>query len=264
VFVTQKLMSLLVYTSPYYPQGNAVNEASHKAIGASLVAMADAPDASTFPSALRDATMVYNSVPHVHTGQSPNYLIFGMELALPGWQKYQREQSDKDIRKVTFETERLHQCARAQFARERAENAAANVSVAPGDWVVYHLSAYEKGTLETGNLNEKSKAGWSLPAKILSVKDKVCELLPWGARATGRQVPLALVRKLEGTLPAVLAAANVGLLEKVQPRTIRHWALDPEVKEPSVTWTDVISKAVPDVTGEPAPEKSRKRRRPVQ
>jgi transposase InsO family protein len=31
-FITEELAAILVYMSPYYPQGNAVNEASHKAL----------------------------------------------------------------------------------------------------------------------------------------------------------------------------------------------------------------------------------------
>lgn len=260
-FVTQVLMALLVYTSPYYPQGNAVNEASHKAIGASLVALSEAPEATSFPAAVRDATMVYNSVPHVHTGQTPNFMLFGMELALPGWQKYQRNHPDKKLRELTFRTERLHQCARIQLTEERVAEAKQGVPIVPGDWIVFYLSAYEKGSQGVESLKDTVKAGWSLPAKVLEVHDKACTVLPWGVGATGRQVPLALVKKLEGCLPAVLAAANVQLMEKLHPRTIRHWALSKSAPTTPSTWEEAISKAAPGGTGEAAEISSKKRRR---
>jgi transposase InsO family protein len=255
-FVTEKLMCLLVYTSPYYPQGNAVNEASHKAIGASLTAMAELPDSTSFPAALRDATMVHNSIPHVHTGQTPNFMIFGMELAMPGWQKYQRAASEREARALVFATQKQLQCARAQFTEERVQDAKETNQIAPGDWVVYHLSSYERGALNKADLSEKFKAAWSLPARVVEVHDKVCTVLPWGVEATGRQVPLALVKKLEGTVPAVLVAANAQLLEKVQPRTIRHWSLQRTEEAPiSGTWPDILSGRAPAAPGAPGEER---------
>jgi hypothetical protein len=206
--------------------------------------------------------MVYNSIPHVHTGQTPNFMIFGMELAMPGWQKYQRAPSEKEVRKLNLETEKQLQCVRMQLTQERLQSAKEGVLVAPGDWVVYHLSSYEKGVLESRDLSEKSKATWSLPARVVEVHDKVCKVLPWGAGATRRQVPLTHVKKLEGTIPAVLVAANVQLLEKIQPRTIRHWSLRDQGGPPApVTWTDQLKGQAPDGPGTPGEEAARKRPR---
>lgn len=81
-FITEEFMSILVYSSPYYPQGNAINEASHKAIESSLAAAGDLWSCG-FEDTLQDAVAVHNSTPHVGTGYSPNYSMFGFELTLP-------------------------------------------------------------------------------------------------------------------------------------------------------------------------------------
>ena len=242
-FVTQEVLALLVYSSPYYPRGNAVNEASHKSLEVSLIASAEHPDATDFVTELRNACMVYNSVPHVHTGQSPNYMLFGMELTLPGWQKYRPDTDTEAHRINALRQSKLHSIAQAQVTEERIQSASPKEKVEVGDWITYYLSDYEKGVLSTDPISTKYKANWSLPALVKALKDKAIVVLPWGAGTTERQVPLAQVKKLTGTVPAPLAEENILLLEKYQPRVLRHWALKknaPPLAAPE--WSAIIEK----------------------
>ena len=59
-FVTRELLSYHVFTSPYYPQGNAINEAAHKAINRVLCGSALLSDCD-FKSALESAVSVHNA-----------------------------------------------------------------------------------------------------------------------------------------------------------------------------------------------------------
>jgi transposase InsO family protein len=237
-FVTEELMATLIYTSPYYPQGNAINEASHKALDASLSAFNETMD-STFEDALQDAITVHNSTPHSATGYSPNYGMFGMELALPGWQKYRREAKDSTMRFVGLREERRKLACRKILEEENlACVAPRNIQV--GQWVVFWLSLTEKQTLSEAG-NNKYSARWSLPAQVAEVKKGTITVQCWGGGGQ-RQVPIAQVKVLQGAVPSTLQDLNVKLLTKFVPRTIRHWSLKPGGSGSS-EWSEVINKS---------------------
>jgi hypothetical protein len=159
----------------------------------------------------------------------------------------------------------LHVLAEAQVTEDRLKKTSPPEAVEIGDWVIYYLSTYEKGVLSEDLLSAKYKPNWSLPARVTSLKDKAITVLPWGAGTTERQVPLAQVRKLTGTVPAVLVADNLRLLEKYQPRAIRHWALRkgaPQVAAPS--WDELTAEAVvgsKGPAGPPGPAQESKKRK---
>jgi Integrase core domain len=242
-FVTEYLLAVLVYTSPYYPQGNAVNEASHKAIEASLSAQELHLQETRYEDELADATMVYNSVPHVATGQSPNFMMFGTELTLPGWQRYKRDSPDERIRAGAFRLEKLRMQAQAQMLVDRRATSAVKEQISPGDWVIYCLSGSEKSAEAGINIAGKYSASWSLPARVVTVADKVCVVGVWGDFANHRQVPLAQVRKLTGTVPKTLVMANVKLIERYQPRHVKHWSMRDPDAVPSLEWSDLMKVA---------------------
>ena len=82
-YVTQELCAYHIFTSAYYPQGNGVNEASHKGLEASIAAVAETMDVS-FAEALKDAVAVHNATPHSALGESPFKAMMGFEPTLPG------------------------------------------------------------------------------------------------------------------------------------------------------------------------------------
>ena len=97
--VTKRLGAYHVFTSPYYPQGNAVNEASHQSLERSLSAAA-AMGLTDFSEALQNAVSSYNATPHPATGTSPHWALFGKEPVFPGlspWLTTFRMKSDKRI-----------------------------------------------------------------------------------------------------------------------------------------------------------------------
>eukprot|EP01069_Polyplicarium_translucidae_P012804 Polyplicarium_translucidae@DN5673_c0_g1_i1.p1 len=63
-YVLQHLGAFKVTTSPSYPKGNAINEASHKGIEATLRARAQYDQDPPFTQALQEAVLAYNAPPH--------------------------------------------------------------------------------------------------------------------------------------------------------------------------------------------------------
>ena len=238
-FVLDTLQSQLVFTSPYYPQGNAVNEAAHKALDSSLSASYTRSDVKEFPEELNDAVIVHNAVPHAATGHSPNYLLFGFELTLPGWQKYRQSGDDNAARISILKLERLKALGRAQVTSEFLLQEAKE-TIAKGDWVVYWLSSYERRTKESDEAAKKYTAHWSLPAKVKKVQDKICIVIPWGSPSEERQVPIAQVRRLEGALPPTLVEANMRLIERIEPRSTKHWLLRRPDMPRHKRWAEVL------------------------
>ena len=262
LFVTEFLRARLVYTSPYYPQGNAINEASHKAIEASLAASDSHAHARGFEAELADATMVYNSIPHVSTGKSPNYMMFGTELTLPGWQGYKQDTRSLKMRFDIFRLEKLQAQARAQISKDYRLTVTGPKFLEEGDWIIFQLSDYEQGATSSTPLAAKHQARWSLPALVKKVQATTCTVGLWGDFNNDRQVPYVQVRKLTGRVPPSLVRENITHIESAAPRRIKHWTLaDPHASLP-MEWKDLLLKAaLKTKEGEAAESTVKKRQR---
>jgi len=231
-----------VYTSPYYPQGNSINESAHRALEASLQAC-DSEFALSFTDALQDAIAVHNASPHPATGESPYCFLFGMEPTLPGWQHYAWSHGD-EVRRAKLRELRYMSLIRSRLNLEDQLKIKEHVvSVKCGDWVVFVLSEYEKKqTLANDDklIAHKFSAGWSLPAKVIKVKDKICSVQVLGRNQEPRQVPLSQVRKLEGPVPPTLIQINVNHIKRENPRFIKAKVVKRYLPERGKSWGEVV------------------------
>ena len=128
-YFTRELGAYHTISSPYYPQGNGINEASHKAINRSIAAYFLQSPTASFSEALSAATAVHNSAPHSATGQSPFYQLFGFEPCLPGWQAFSNrrdvdaqrhqllEQRYKALLKDSLQRDNYRAAPSSEFAR---------------------------------------------------------------------------------------------------------------------------------------------------
>lgn len=89
-FVTIEMGCTLCRSSPYYPQGNSVNGASHRAIGVSL-SMLEKEDSCIFEDTLLLASSIHNNSPHTATNNTPFFMLFGFKPTLPGRQGLQQQ-----------------------------------------------------------------------------------------------------------------------------------------------------------------------------
>ena len=89
-YVTRTLAAHHVMTSPYYPQGNSINEKSHVVLNKSIKISLQFVnhDHRLIPQAILDATLSYNATYHSSLGDSPFFRLFGRDPILPGYQDF--------------------------------------------------------------------------------------------------------------------------------------------------------------------------------
>lgn len=212
-YILQELNSSLIYTSVNYPQGNALNEASHKGIEAALRTRAQYDQASNFNEALADAVLAYNCTPHSALGESPGFLMLGFDVALPGWQRYQRS-APTDIRLAKVQDLRNRMAMKAIIQSNDGVRLTAANEFKIGDWVVYHLSGYERKQQAGEEGLVKYTAEWSEPVRITELNQGAA-MVASSDGGKNRQVPLRALRKLlaEEEVPPSLRGINAQSLK---------------------------------------------------
>lgn len=235
-YVVEGLLSYHMFTSAYYPQGNAINEASHKAINRVLTSCSQIGN-SPFDEALESAVAVHNATPHHALGISPFSAVFGFEPTLPGWQKY-RNQHDSSLRHLRRQEVRAQAVLKAQLDREDYRLSHAT-EFNEGDWVVYFLSTYEK-SVSNNDVSVKYSAEWSLPSRVIKVHSTTLDVCPWGSVNIERQVPKVQIRKLDGQVPPSLQQLNLKVLEYCNPRAVRPKFINKQQFPTSVTWKELL------------------------
>ena len=177
-YVTQELCAYHVFTSPYYPQGNGINESSHRGLEASIAAAAGTLDVP-FDEALRDAVVVHNATLHSALGDSPFFTMFGFDATLPGWQRY-RPDKDEVWRSATRRELRHRAMIRAQLLEGRMK-LEEKEDFAVGDIVVYILSEYErKHDRPSASTSDAYTPRWSLPSRVVEVNPHTVMCQPFG------------------------------------------------------------------------------------
>ena len=244
-FITNEIGAYVVYTSPYYPQGNAINESCHRAIEMSIKVLEN--DLSiTFEQALADAITVHNSTPHPATGESPFCCMFGMEPAFPGWQTYMWKEGD-NVRRSKLKEIRFRGLIRAKITEELQLKDTENIKVAVGDWIVYLRSEYERNKAkedsESGTAANKYSAIWSLPAKVTKVNNKVVHVTELGRSVEPRQVPLTQIKILQGPVPPTLAKLNIAHIQKENPRFVKARVIFEALNKQPSSWEEIIQRA---------------------
>ena len=87
-FVGSKLQAVLARTAAYHPQGNGMNERTHRFLKTATATALSANQGwgtANFPELLREIVWLYNAAPHRMLGASPFFALFGIEPGLPGW-----------------------------------------------------------------------------------------------------------------------------------------------------------------------------------
>lgn len=218
-YITRDLRAYHVFTTPYYPQGNGINEACHKALEYALAAGHEDPNLD-FSTALADAVAVHNATPHVSTRESPYAMLFGFEPTMPGWQTFAIKGTAEGRKGLRL------QRRQAAMIRARLENEKRALTppttIVPGDWVVIHLPlALRRGAqlLTEQDSSIRYNPTWSLPAKVHSVEATTVTCDPCGVTAARRRIARTRVKLLKGDIPATLYLSNLQLIQRHDPRT---------------------------------------------
>jgi hypothetical protein len=236
-YITTKLGAYIIYTSPYYPQGNGINEASHAAIK-SLISKCLETGQSSFEEAIDSAVWLHNATPHVAIGESPYYAMFGFEPVFPGWQQYQ---TVSDSAAIARQQQEMRQRALVKSRLLAQGFQAKEKQVKVGDWVVFILSDYEKKCITLFSKSPNAEAhttNWSLPAKVVEVKDKalVCHVM--GRPYDVRQVSSSSVKVLSGMIPSTLVNLNLEMIDKDTP--VRTKTPDDAPSATKMSWKDFM------------------------
>jgi len=187
--------------------------------------------------ALLTATTIHNATPHTSTGYSPFYLLHGFEPSLPGLQLLKKEQQSSTSHLDEVQAVRLQELSRASINSEpRLRITEKNIKI--NDWVVYLLPMHDVKTKQ--DVENKFNTMWSLPAKVVSVNDKVVKLEEWATRKEV-QVPITKVRVLQGEVPISLREVNLHQLESSLPSNLRVQGAR-SVDSPT-PWSEFLTKA---------------------
>lgn len=92
----------------------------------------------SFGELLQHALLVHNAVPHVSTGESPFYLLTGMDPAIPGWALFTRE-STLSERLIGLKEKRFYALVQWKLKRLAEAQASAPETLKEGDVVIYEF-----------------------------------------------------------------------------------------------------------------------------
>ncbi len=253
-FLLDQLRAIIVHTSSYYPQGNSINEASHRSIDAMLSVCSNQYKMS-FANALHHATLIHNATPHASTGHSPFFFLHGFEPTLPGLQSFQTssEPSDHLVKLASLRANAL--CRANLQAEDKLITVQKKSPIKVGDWVVYLLPTSKEKVKQ--DLSNKFSKLWSLPAKVVAVRDQQLTVSTWSTNIKV-DIPVAKARVLQGDVPISLLKLNMQLLEFTEP---------PELSPPphfvdgkaAPSWSKALEEAESSST--PSQGDSKKRRR---
>lgn len=210
-FVNKELGCAMIHTSAYYPQGNAINESSHRNIN-HMITLLEKDFQLTFEDSLQLAASIHNSAPHRSTSNTPFFMLFGFEPTLPGWQGIQQQPKDAETRNLIRKQEKAKVLYRGLLEQQSDGKLTKLTEFQIGDWIVYQLSDYEKAS--EGDTS-KFAANWSLPAKIKQIKEGAVVVQTW--QDSEVQVPNSKVYKLQGDVHPLLQQLNMKQLNYTLP-----------------------------------------------
>jgi hypothetical protein len=181
----------------------------------------------TFKEAVQIATWAYNATPHGRLGASPHFAMFGVEMILPGWQRLTlpggRESKMSSLMRVRLENAVRARLREFEEFRPRPRETSFDVKV--NDWVRFKLSPTEAAQHAGSALvttTEKLQPRWSLPAKVVSVRDKrVTVQLLGRPNEPQRDVPMTQIELMPTEIPESLAELHMSNITNESPRQAR-------------------------------------------
>ena len=213
-YITKELCSHLVYTSINYPQGNAINESSHRSIDHGIRARLLQDPLISFPQAVAAVSTAYNAAYQTAIRMSPFEVLFGKPLQLPGLQDFAvlvPEDSRRESLNIASAIRQLapHLPDPQSFVRP--------VSLEVGDFVIFPRSPHEIDYGSSGTEITKYTPTWSLPSRVLEVHDQQI-LVREFATNRDRRVPFSSVRRLPTEVPPSIAQLNWHHIKHSLPR----------------------------------------------
>jgi transposase InsO family protein len=224
--------SALLHSSPYYPQGNGINEASHAFLHHATRTHAASRDPTTLAQAVNCAVLAYNASPHPSVGDAPFYMVFGQDMVLPSQSTHTPTIPDRVRRFALYE----RQCARAFRRRlddqRLFDGGTPECPFAVGDPVVHYLPDDERNLIPHVSGVPKWSPIWSLPHRVIKLSKNTATLRPLWTYGENRQIPLTRLRKLLPTIPLALRDIIPDVLQTPTISVLQEETSDPMADVP--------------------------------
>ena len=253
-YVLEELKSTIIYTSPYHPEGNAINEAVHQSLERGMNARVIQPGLKTFAEHLQGITQAYNTAWQSVLKMSPYKALFGKDMVLPGFQilyPYQPEVDRKymiKLREYIRQIEpHLPKFPEGPAVKEQEE-------IVEGDFCVFERPEYDqKHYNPEGSSVHAYGLKWSLPSRIMEVAAERVKVKEYATNLE-RYVPRSKLIMLPKEVPPTLTKVNWEHIQHSMPRiqkepldinllpeAYRRLPVKPTIK--SEKWTQVADRA---------------------
>lgn len=205
-YITSGLMSHLIYSSPYYPRGNSINESCHRVLEHGIKCELQIGAADPFPDILAMVVLAYNSTYQAAIKEAPYALLFGMVPILPGFQSLSSA-TPEEQRRAVLEDQKIRRRISAALPDPTESQNLGSREISHGDFVIYALSQAEIDARSTSATSSKYLPRWSLPSKVIAVKDKQIKVVEY-ISGKDRLVPISECRILPTDIPDPLLRLN--------------------------------------------------------
>eukprot|EP00921_Rhytidocystis_pertsovi_P011475 GHVQ01018536.1.p1 GENE.GHVQ01018536.1~~GHVQ01018536.1.p1 ORF type:complete len:380 (-),score=29.14 GHVQ01018536.1:233-1372(-) len=195
-YVRDQLMSHLVYSSPWFPQGNALNESCHLVLEHSIRCELQTGCAMSFHGLLSHTTLSYNATYQSALGDAPFAVLFGTPPVLPGFQTMTSAVGEDSrlalLNEATVRRQLSHTLPRLEEAKCLDSDTS---SIRVGDFVLFPRSPAEITRDSHIEVCTKYQAKWSLPARVIAVNDKQLDVVEY-VTGRSRKAPISQCKKL--------------------------------------------------------------------
>ena len=173
-----------VHTTVYHPQGNSPVETFHRTLKNNIMTILSHNRVLPMQEVIQWALFAYNSSVNQITLETPSYLVFGLDIALPperDWQKL----SDRTVRErlELLAQTRLTVMFRANEVSETMMNRSNDqrhlVRLHVGDLVLMRRSDYQLTRLSALSESNKLVPKWSTPCRVLQTNQHGTTALCW-------------------------------------------------------------------------------------
>lgn len=211
----------VVNSSPYYPQGNGMNERSHAIIEAAIAKELQtcADHYPKLEEILAKVTFAYNNTLNSSIGLSPAELVFGKSLIYPNMQELVLS-VDEEYRQNKQKEYAARRIAKLEtLCNENNNNKNVDKQIKVNDYVIFYRDENE---LKANNRDTKTMLcnsyapKWSMPALVTAINSKALQVKEIISNKI-RSVPLTRVKKLYGTRDEIMRCMNALNMLKTVP-----------------------------------------------
>ena len=197
-YVVHDLRARLHYTSTEYPEGNGINESSHRILETAIKTHEPVLD-ETFTDIVAEATLIYNATPNRMTGESPARLLYGQDPIVPGFASFVLREGEM-VRQLSLREQRqfdlLQELINDAEDQQQLTQADHRFPFELNDIVTYELNKSERKRHPHHSGCEKYNAKRSLPHRVVKVSETNVTLQPLWRRSEKVSVPVTKCRRI--------------------------------------------------------------------